>query len=283
MITLGELAVRATARLAEAGVEDPRTDARLLLAAALDLRPHDLMLYPERSVEGDAVARAEGFIARRAAREPVSRILGQRGFWTLDLALGPDTLDPRPDTETVVEAVLERMPDREAPLRLVDFGTGTGCILLALLSEYPNARGLGIDISPGAVEVAAANARANELAGRAVFQAGDWGNGLESDFYDVAVSNPPYITEDEMATLAPEVLDYDPHRALVAGCDGLEAYRRLIPDLWRILRPGGLVALEVGKGQAEGVAGLLAQEGFVSLWNRADLAGVERCVGARKP
>lgn len=283
MTTLGALAARATARLSAAGVEDPRTDARLLLAAALGLRSQDLMLYPERPVAAGEVARAEALIARRAGREPVSRILGRRGFWTLDLALGPDTLDPRPDTETVVEAVLAQRPDRRAPLRIVDFGTGTGCLLLALLSEYPQARGLGIDVSPGAVAVAEANARTNGLADRAAFRVGDWGNGVEDDFYDVAVSNPPYITEAEMAALDPEVLEYDPRRALVAGPDGLEAYRRLIPDLWRVLRPGGLAALEVGKGQAERVASLLRDAGFARPWNRSDLAGVERCVGADMP
>lgn len=282
MTTLGEVAQGAARRLAEAGVEDPRTDARLLVTAALGLRPQDVLLYPERVLAAEEAARVEALVARRAAREPVSRILGRRGFWTLDLAVGPDTLDPRPDTETVVETVLEALPDRAAPLRIIDFGTGTGCILLALLSEYPNASGLGVDISPGAVAVAEDNARANGLAGRAAFRVGDWGNGVEDGFWDVAVSNPPYITVAEMATLEPEVLDHDPHRALVAGDDGLTAYRRLAPDLHRVLRPGGLAALEVGRGQAGRVGALLREAGFETPWNRRDLGGVERCVAARK-
>jgi release factor glutamine methyltransferase len=283
VITLGGLAAAAAERLAAAGVEDPRADLRLLLAAALDLRPHDLTLSPERPLTAAEAARAEAVIARRQAREPVSRILGRRGFWTLDLALGPDTLDPRPDTETVVEAVLAAEPDRQRPLRIVDFGTGTGCILLALLSEYPRASGLGVDLGAGAVAVAAANAAAAGLAGRAAFHCGDWAEGLDSGSFDVAVSNPPYIAEAEMATLAPEVRDHDPRRALVAGADGMDAYRRLIPQMHRVLVAGGLAALEAGQGQAGRIGALLVQAGFAAPGNRRDLAGVERCVTARRP
>ncbi len=279
MSTAGAAMAAAAARLAAAGVAEPRLDARLLVAHALGVAPQAVFTRPEMPVAPGQRAALDALVARRAAREPVSRILGRRGFWTLDLALGPDTLDPRPDSETVVEAVLAARPDRARALRLADFGTGSGCLLLALLAELPAAWGLGVDRSAGALAVARANARTAGLAGRAAFVCADWGGGLAGRF-DVIVANPPYIPDGDIAGLEPEVAEYDPRLALAGGADGLDAYRALAPHLARLLAPGGVVALEVGQAQAATVAAQLAAAGLTVTGCRRDLGGIERVVVA---
>lgn len=281
--TVGEAARALEKRFRDAGLDDSRLDARLLVAHMADIAPQDVMLRPDRPLTADQVTALETLAERRLAHEPVTRILGKRGFWTLDLEVTAETLDPRPDTETVVEAVVKTLPDRSAPLRLVDFGTGTGAILLALLAEYPRATGIGIDISAGAIETAGRNAALNQLEDRAEFRLGDWGGGLPEAVdgtFDVVVSNPPYIPETDIDALQPEVRLYDPRRALSGGADGLVAYRILAPLAHGLLKPGGLVALEVGYDQAARVADLLRAAGFGAPWNRADLGGVARCVCA---
>ncbi|MBY6262461.1 peptide chain release factor N(5)-glutamine methyltransferase [Azospirillum sp. 412522] len=280
-MNLRTLRTQAEMRLREAGVDTPELDVRYLLEHALSLTRTDFVTRSEQTIPDADAARALSLVERRAAREPVGRILGHREFWTIDLALNPDTLEPRPDTETVVEAVLAAIPDRKAPLRLIDFGTGTGCILLALLSELPNASGLGVDLSRLAVEGATGNAERNGLAARARFQTGDWANGIK-DRFDIVVSNPPYIPSADIATLEPEVREHDPLRALDGGPDGLEPYRIIAADLPRLLMPGGMVAFEVGQGQAEDVAALVEAQGLGETAILCDLGGVKRCVRARK-
>ncbi|MBP2309009.1 peptide chain release factor N(5)-glutamine methyltransferase [Azospirillum melinis] len=280
-MNLRTLRGQAEARLREAGIDTPELDARYLLEHALTLTRTDFVTKAEQLIPDADAAHALALVERRVAREPVGRILGHREFWTIDLALNPDTLEPRPDTETVVEAVLAAIPDRKAALRLIDFGTGTGCILLALLSELPNATGVGVDLSPLAVEAAAGNADRNGLAERARFQTGDWAKGIEERF-DIVVSNPPYIPSADIATLEPEVREHDPLRALDGGPDGLEPYRILAAELPRLLVPGGLVAFEVGQGQAEDVAALVGAQGVGDTAILCDLGGVKRCVRARK-
>lgn len=282
-VTLGEAARHLEARFRDAGIDSWRADARLLAAHAAGVEPQVVVFRPEHPLSLAEVALVEGYATRRLAHEPVSRIFGQRGFWTLDLVVTPDTLDPRPDTETLVELVLAAEPDRAKALRIVDLGTGTGCILLALLSEYAAATGVGIDASAGAVDVATLNASRTGLTARADIRRGDWATDLPDQSADVVVSNPPYITEQEMADLAPDVRNYDPETALVAGVDGLDAYRALIPQARRILVPGGLLALEVGRGQAVTVGKMLSESGFEPVFTRADLAGVDRCVAGRRP
>ncbi|MBP2291829.1 peptide chain release factor N(5)-glutamine methyltransferase [Azospirillum rugosum] len=279
--TLKQLRRAAEARLREAGVDTPDLDTRLLIEHALTLTREDFFLRADTPIPDADAARVMALVERRAAHEPVGRILGHREFWTIDLALNPDTLEPRPDTETVVETVLKAVPDPAAPLRLLDLGTGTGCILLALLAELPQSSGVGVDLSPNAVAAAADNAARNGLAGRARFQAGNWGEGLAERF-DVVVSNPPYIPSADIATLAPEVREHDPRRALDGGADGLDAYRAIAAQLPGLLEPGGLAALEVGQGQAGDVAGLLQAAGLEVRGVFRDLGGVERCVLARK-
>ncbi len=272
----GEAVARAAAALAAAGVAEPRREARLVVALALEVEPGVVLGYPERVLDPGAAARLEALVARRQAREPYSRLCGRRPFWTLDLELAPETLDPRPDSETLVEAVLAAVPDRQAPLRLLDLGTGTGCLLLALLLELPNATGIGVDILGGAAAVARRNAAAHGLERRAFFFVGDWAQAMRAEAADVVVANPPYICSDEIDRLAPEVARHEPRRALDGGSDGLGAYRVLAWQLPGLLRSGGLAAVELGAGQRQPVARLMHAAGLAIQTVRCDLSGVER-------
>ena len=268
---------QAAERLAAAGIEAPRRDARLLIAHVLDAGVEQVVGYPERPLSREQAARLETLVARRARREPVSRILGRREFWGLELALSEATLDPRPDSETLVEALLAALPDRAARLRVLDLGSGSGCLLLALLSELPAASGLGLDVSAAAVETARRNAARLGLEDRARFALGDWRRGLQGD-WPVIVCNPPYIAEGEIAGLAPEVAGYDPYLALAGGRDGLAAYRVLAPAVAGAIADGGVAALEIGVGQAEAVEALLRQAGLSAIERRSDLSGSPRCL-----
>lgn len=273
----GALVRDLAARFAAVGIDSARLDARLLVAEVLGCAPDRVALSPEMALSSEQSARLEGLAVRRAAREPMSHILGRRGFWTLNLKVTADTLDPRGDTETLVEAVLARIPDRSAPLRVVDFGTGTGAILLALLSELPNATGLGVDISPPALAVARENANAHGLDSRTAFRHADWGRGLDERFH-VIVSNPPYIPDQDIDGLDPEVAAYESRLALAGGEDGLECYRVLVPQMARLLASGGIAAVEVGVGQASTVVALFTASGLGGAAVERDLAGIERCV-----
>jgi len=272
--TIGN-AVRDTARrLAEAGLADAPADARLLvgLATGLDrtgiITDRDRRLTPSESCELDTV------VARRLHYEPVSRIVGQREFWSMTFQLGPDTLDPRPDSETLIEEALKLLPSTEQAYRFLDLGTGTGCLLLALLSERPHAWGIGTDLAEGAVMTARSNAQSLGLAGRSSFLVGHWGDALECRF-DLVVCNPPYIRSDDR-TLAPEVRNHDPSLALFAGTDGLDAYRELGPILGSLLAPAGRALLEIGAGQATDVVPILASSGLETTAICTDLARIDR-------
>jgi release factor glutamine methyltransferase len=220
-------------------------------------------------------------LKRVLAREPLSRIIGRREFWGLEFLLSADTLDPRPESETIVEAVLVRLPERDRPYRFLDLGTGTGCLLSALLSEYPAASGIGIDIAPGAAKTARDNARRLGLGARACFVTGSWAAALSGRF-DAIVANPPYVERGALAGLPPEVRQYDPIRALDGGVEGLEAYRAIAADLPRLLPPDGLFAGEIGLGQAGSVATILRLHGLRVDAVVRDLAGIERCLIARR-
>lgn len=280
--TIGEAVAATAARLEPAGIVEARREARLLVALALGVDPGAILGYPERRLDEAAEARLAALVTRRAAREPFSRLAGRRGFWSADFILSPDTLDPRPDSETLVETALELLPDRAAALRLIDFGTGTGCLLLALLSELPNATGIGVDVLPGAVAVARRNAAALGLGHRAAFAAGHWDKAIKGRA-DVILANPPYIPSQEIDALAPEVALYEPRRALDGGVDGLRAYRDLAQASRRLLAPQGLALFEVGAGQAPAVAAMMGQAGLTLRAIRRDLAGIERCVVVTQP
>ncbi len=271
----------ATRRLAEAGVETARLDARLLLASVDGMSASAVLLEPQRVLAAEAEAAFGRLVDRRVQREPVSRILGRREFWSLDFAISLATLDPRPDSETLVEAALAQFGP-EPRRRVLDLGTGTGCLILAVLSERPRWVGLGIDIADEAVAVARANARTLELSERVHFQTGDWDKGLVGSF-DLILSNPPYIPSSEIAGLSPEVATFDPLRALDGGVDGLDAYRALAPALLRLLAPQGRAIVELGKGQVEAIEGIMEKAGLMALERRRDLAGVERCLVLGRP
>jgi release factor glutamine methyltransferase len=267
----------AAARLAEAGVESPSRDARRLLAAALDVDVAELLGAGAEPLPAGVAARFAGMVDARARRMPVARILGTREFWSLPLGLSPATLDPRPDSETLVEAVLARVADRDAPRRVLDLGTGSGCLLLALLRELPGATGIGVDRDPAAAATAAANARSLGLTARTAFLAGDWARALTGPF-DVVVSNPPYLTTAELAAAEPEVAAWDPAGALDGGPDGLAAYRALLAGLENQVAPAGLVVLEVGADRDGAVADLVADHGLTVRDRARDLTGTVRCV-----
>lgn len=265
-------------RLRAAGIDGAPLDAHLLVAAALGLDRSGLRIAENRPLTGDELLRIEDFLGRRIdAREPVSRILGRREFWSLDFRIAPDVLDPRPDSETLVEAALALLPERPAPLRILDLGTGSGCLLLAVLHERRRATGLGVDASEAALKVAAENAQRLGLADRAQFRAGDWGRGLAERF-DLILCNPPYIARSERASLPPEVLRHDPPPALFAGSDGLDAYRVLLPDIPRLLAPAGAALFEIGATQADAVSEIARAVGLNVAEVRRDLAGRDRCV-----
>jgi release factor glutamine methyltransferase len=275
--TIGQLLDRATARLTGGGIAEPRREARLVLALALGVEPATVLGWPERVVPPALAATAEALVVRRAAGEPVSRLRGKREFWSLDFALSSDTLDPRPDSETLIAAALADIADRDAKLRVVDFGTGTGCLLLALLSELPQAAGIGIDIAPGAVTMARRNAASLGLAQRADFRVGSWDTEI-GESADVILSNPPYIPSSEIGRLPPEVRAFDPRAALDGGSDGLSAYRALGAAIRGLLAPAGRAYIEIGAGQGLQVARILCESGLRVAAVSRDLAGIERCV-----
>jgi release factor glutamine methyltransferase len=275
--TVGTLLADASAHLAGAGVAEPRREARLVIALALGIDPAAVLGWPERAVAADAVAVAAALVARRARGEPFARLKGRREFWSLDFALSSDTLDPRSDSETLVVAALADITDRAAKVRIVDFGTGTGCLLLALLSELPQARGVGIDISAGAIAVAERNAQALGLAARAEFQLGGWDTRIDGQA-DVILANPPYIRSSEIGRLPCEVSAFDPLAALDGGPDGLSAYRLLGPAIRRALGPLGSAYVEIGAEQGSQVARIFVESQLTVRAVKQDLAGVERCV-----
>jgi release factor glutamine methyltransferase len=274
-----------TARFNSAGVESAEIDARMLIGHVLGLDLTGLITSAQRQLTTDEAARLEDFARRRLAGEPVARVIGAKEFWGLPLQLSPATLVPRPDTETVVELALELLRADGAtgrPLRIADLGTGSGAILLALLSELPTATGVGTDISEQALQTAAANAARVGLAPRATFIACDYASGL-SGLFDLIVSNPPYIRAADIAGLAVEVREHDPHAALDGGADGLDAYRALIPQAAGLLAPGALLIVEAGEGQSGPINGLMTLAGLAPTGApKADLAGIPRAVSGRK-
>jgi release factor glutamine methyltransferase len=283
-----EAARRSLTNLLRAGnIDSPELDARLLIGAALNLDLTGLISAAKRALAEDEAAQLAQFAARRLYGEPIARITGIKEFWGLQFTLSADTLVPRPDTETIVEAALECL-DRSGPrsrtLRIADLGTGSGAILLALLSELPNATGIATDINFAALRTARGNAELNDLAQRAHFVACDYASALVGGF-DMIVSNPPYIPSSDIAGLDIEVRDHDPLRALDGGGDGYDAYRIIAPEAARLLAPGGFLVVEVGHDQSDTVADLMTAAGLtLPSPPKADLGGIRRAVmGLKKP
>ena len=281
MTTLVQAWTSARDRLKAAGIDSPVIDARLLLEAAAGATRIDLLNDPHRALTDEQAGTLSGYLDRREQREPISHILGRKGFWSVMLNVGPQVLTPRPDTELVVITALERLAPAE-PARILDLGVGSGAILLALLAERPAARGLGVDISEEALAVARENAANLGLASRAALLRGDWTAGLEGGSFDLVVSNPPYIPTAEIATLDPEVRQYEPLAALDGGPDGLDSHRRLAPEILRVLRPGGGFVVEIGHDQGPAVKGLFQAAGAVDVELRQDLGDRDRIVAGRK-
>ncbi|HYC74146.1 peptide chain release factor N(5)-glutamine methyltransferase [Brevundimonas sp.] len=267
----------ATARLKAGRIDSPSIDARLLLEVAAGCSRTDILTDPYRAVTADQQGVLDGYVERRLRREPVSRILGRKGFWKIMLNVTPDVLSPRPDTEAILDVVLLAYPP-DRTFEMIDLGTGSGAILLATLAERFGARGVGTDISFEALAVAKENATNLELDNRATFLRTEWAAGFADRSFDVVVSNPPYIPSGDIPGLDPEVRDHDPHLALDGGPDGLQAYRELAPEIMRILKPGGLFAVEIGWDQGPQVRTLFEAAGFANVIVVKDLSDRDRVV-----
>ena len=282
-LTLVQAWKTAKARLDATGIAGPVIDARLLVEAAADATRSDIITDPQRLLSAEQEARLEDFLTRRERREPVSHILGRKGFWKIMLRVTPDVLTPRPDTETVVEYVLRDFPEHAA-WKVLDLGVGSGAILLAILAERPAATGLGIDISEEALAVARDNAANLGLAGRLALMRSDWTALLGEATFDLVVSNPPYIATEVIETLEPEVRDHEPRLALEGGADGLDHYRVLAPEILRVLKPGGQFAVEIGYDQKDTVEALFREAGAQGVHTMRDLSDHDRVVaGMKKP
>jgi release factor glutamine methyltransferase len=278
--TIGFFLCQAGQRLRGAAIEAPRLEARRLLAHVLNTSEEALLRDPRATVPAEKAAHFAALLARRVAHEPFAYLTGRVGFWTLDLEVSPATLIPRADSESLVEAALEACTDKSAALRVLDLGTGTGALLLAVLSELPAASGVGVDLKPEAAALAARNAVRLGLAGRARFLAGDWAAALAGRF-DLILCNPPYIESAVIPALMPEVARHEPASALDGGADGLDAYRRIIADLPRLVAPHGVAVLELGQGQQAAVEALAKSAGLTPEACRADLGGVPRALVLR--
>lgn len=280
-VAIGDLLGEVRTALADAGVDNPRLDARLIVGAASGATIEQMIARPELPVDAVSAAFARALAEQRAEGAPIAYLLGSKEFWSLDFMVTGATLVPRPDSETLIEAALARCADWSSDWRVADLGTGSGCLLLAFLSERPNATGVGVDASFEALTVARANAHAHRFDARARFVCGSWTAALAGPF-DLIFANPPYIPSEDIPLLAREVRDYEPYDALDGGADGLDHYRAILADLPRILAPGGAVVFEVGQGQALAVADLCESADLKVETIRRDLGGVSRCVVAGK-
>ncbi|AWM77983.1 peptide chain release factor N(5)-glutamine methyltransferase [Phenylobacterium parvum] len=273
----------ARARLEAAGIPGPVIDARVLVEAACGVTRADIVGDPYRELDAGQVERLDDYLERRIRREPVSHILGRRGFWNIMLGVTPDVLTPRPETEVIVDHALRLFPEGR-PFSLLDLGVGSGAILLAILAERPAARGLGVDASEEALAVARDNAARLGMGGRVALLRGDWTSGLGDAGFDLVVSNPPYIATHVIETLDPEVRVYEPRLALDGGPDGLDAYRTLAPEILRVLKPGGRFLVEIGFDQRVAVEALFRQAGALEVETLPDLSTHDRVVtGVKNP
>jgi len=281
-LTLVKAWKTASQRLEAAGIDQPAIDARLMLEAAAEVTRTDILTDPYRELTDAQKQALEAFIGRRERREPISHILGRKGFWKIMLSVTRDVLTPRPDTETVVEVALAAVPDEHAAINVLDLGVGSGAILLAILAERPAARGLGVDISDEALAVARENAANLDLNTRCALRRSDWTAGLADENFDLVVANPPYIPSKDIETLEPEVRDHEPRLALDGGADGLDAYRFLAPEILRVLKGGGVFAVEIGHDQSKAVEQLFRGAGALNVTTVRDLGDRDRCVTGMK-
>ena len=274
-ITVGAALEAAIARLSAVGVDNPRMDARLLLCHSACLELANIIVDPNVVLADECFWKFEMLVKRREKREPVSHLIGEREFWSLPFIVTADVLDPRPASETLIEAALDHVRDRSEPVSVLDLGTGSGCLLIAVLSELPGARGVGVDTSEAALVIARQNAEKNLMDDCTTFVSSSWGRSVSGSF-DLILSNPPYISESERDDLEPEVAMYEPASALFAGKDGLSAYREVAPDILRLLNPDGVAAIECGRDQMTTVIEIFDDAGLRHVETRCDLDGIER-------
>lgn len=274
-ITIGVALEAAIARLSAVGVDNPRMDARLLLCHSACLELANIIVDPNVVLADECFRKFETLVERREKREPVSHLIGEREFWSLPFIVTADVLDPRPASETLIEAALDHVRDRSEPVSVLDLGTGSGCLLIAVLSELPGARGVGVDTSEAALVIARRNAEKNLVDDCTTFVSSSWGRSVSGSF-DLILSNPPYLSESERDDLEPEVAMYEPASALFAGKDGLSAYREVAPDILRLLNPDGVAAIECGRDQMTTVIEIFDDAGLRHVETRCDLDGIER-------
>jgi len=276
---------RAKEKLAAAHIDTAALDARLLIAHILDISQEDLLLKQDNDLSDEQIQKIEEGVAQRAACKPVAKIIGQKEFYGRMFLTNEHTLDPRPDTETLIDAVRTYGP-QEGRVDILDLGTGTGCLLLTFLAEFvksPRAIGTAVDQSMRALAVAQLNAERLNVADRVVFKKSDWFENVTGGPFDIIVSNPPYIPSAQIATLSDDVKNHDPMSALDGGADGLDPYRTIVIRAAEFMKPGGLMSFEVGAGQAADVAELLEKQGFQAIQTVKDLAGIDRVVLAKRP
>lgn len=280
MVKIKEVISDAEIFLSKAGVDNPKLDTRLLFESASGMSREELVINYDSVADDESLEKFKCFVDRRCCREPVSRILGEKPFWKHSFVISQETLDPRPDTEVLVESILKNF-NKDERLNILDLGTGSGCILISLLNEFINACGVGVDISADAVKTASLNSKNIGVHNRINLINASWDNLVLSDNFDIVVSNPPYIETSEILELEPEVKDYDPVIALDGGHDGMDCYRQITALLPKILKKGGWVFFEIGYNQAQDVKDVLAKGGFFVVETVKDLTGCDRCVVAR--
>ena len=263
-------------KLSAAGVENPKLDSKLLLCHAADIEPVELITSSNRRLPAQNLQSFEALIERRVLREPVSHLIGEREFWSLPFLVTSDVLDPRPASETLIEAALQYVEDTKKGFSVLDLGTGSGCLLITMLKECPLAAGIGVDISEAALKVARRNGTKHSVENRSKFVLSPWGKNLHESF-DLILCNPPYIADSESVFLEPEVVVYEPQIALFSGVDALSAFRQLAPDVYRLLNPDGFAVLECGLGQANSLIQIFSSAGLKHLETLPDLDGIERC------
>jgi len=275
-LTIGSALKLATSKLSAAGVQNSKLDSKLLLCHVAEIGPGSLFSNMDRELNIETLQRFEKLVQRRVLREPVSHLIGQREFWSLSFDVSSDVLDPRPASETLIQAAIDFVGNKEKVISTLDIGTGSGCLIISLLTELPFARGVGVDISEAALIIARRNAEKNLVKNRINFFKSFWGKDI-SEKFEVILCNPPYISEAEREFLEPEVCDYEPDYALFGGQDGLSAYRQLAPNIYRLLKPEGFAVLECGRGQAKSVIEIFSDADFKHVETRLDFDRIERC------
>tara|TARA_Y100000588_G_C14197654_1_gene900962 strand:+ start:885 stop:1736 length:852 start_codon:yes stop_codon:yes gene_type:complete len=275
-ITIGSALKLAELKLSAAGIQNPKLDSKILLCHVLAIAPGSLFADLGRKLNIGTSQKFEELVQRRLLREPVSHLIGQREFWSLSFEVSADVLDPRPASETLIQAAVDLMGKKEKGISALDLGTGSGCLIISLLTELPFARGVGVDISEPALIIARKNAEKNLVHNRIKFLKSFWGEDL-SEIFEIILCNPPYISENERGSLEPEVCDHEPECALFAGNDGLSAFRQLAPNIYRLLKPEGFAVIECGKGQAQSVIEIFSNADLRHVETRLDLDGIERC------